>query len=324
MNLFLNIIYLIGSLALILFGANWLTDGGSGVAKRFGLSEMVIGLTIVAFGTSAPELVISTVSAIKGNAGIAVGNIVGSNIANILLIIGIVAAIRPIAIQKTVMNNEIPLVILASVALLACGNSMLLDGTPNIISRVDGVMLLLFFAIFMRYTIAQAKTSSEPATDAAPGATMPSGFWKSVGLIVIGLGALIFGGDVFVDSASAIASRFGVSDAVIGLTVVSLGTSLPELATSAVAAVKGHPGLAVGNVIGSCLFNILFILGADALIRPLPFGTIGNVDLLTMTGAALLFWICGWFVGRRTITRGEGVLMTACYIAYIIYLVVNA
>ena len=327
----LDILLLLVSLAMILFGASWLTDGGSGVAKRFGLSEMVIGLTIVAFGTSAPELVISVFSAIDCNAGIAIGNVVGSNIANFLIIIGLVALVRPIKVENSVMANEIPLMVLASLALLACGNSALLDGMPNILTRVDGIMLLLFFAIFMRYTFAQAKKCGPQGESCAdvddtkdkPQAKMPS-LWKSILLIVIGLAGLVWGGDIFVDRASSLASALGVSDAVIGLTVVALGTSLPELATSVTAAIKGHPGIAVGNVIGSCLFNILFILGVSSVIRPLPFGEIGNLDLLTMTGSAILFWLAGWLIGHRVITRGEGVIFTLLYIAYTATLIIKA
>lgn len=327
----LNFILLIISLAMIIYGANWLTEGGTGIAKRFGLSEMVIGLTIVAFGTSAPELVISVMSAIKGNAGIAIGNVVGSNIANILLIIGVVAIVRPIIVEKSVMSNDIPLVIIASLALLACGNGHLLDGMENIVTRVDGIMLLLFFAIFLRYTFAQAdkanlKENEQELTEVASETNKSAhkSLWKSILLIVVGLAGLVWGGQIFVDNASEIASGMGVSQAIIGLTIVAVGTSLPELATSVVAAVKGHSGLAVGNVIGSCVFNIFFVLGLSAVIRPLPLGEIGNLDLLTMTGSAILFWIAGWLIGKRIITRGEGVLFTVIYIAYIVALILNS
>lgn len=314
---------------MILLGANWLTDGGSGVAKRFGISELVIGLTIVAFGTSAPELVISVMSAIKGSAGLAIGNVVGSNIFNVLMIIGIVAMVRPIKVEHSIMTNEIPLVVLASVALLACGNGHLLDGDmTDMVTRVDGILLLLFFAIFMRYTFSIAKAAPshsepEPRQETSQ-LEVPVPMWKACGMIVLGLAALVWGGDIFVDSASSLARAMGVSDAVIGLTIVAAGTSLPELATSVVAATKGRPGLAVGNVIGSCLFNIFFVLGLSAVIRPLPLGSIGNLDLLVMTGAALLFWLFGWIIRHRTITRIEGIILVLLYIAYTTVLIVNA
>lgn len=325
----LDIFLLVAGLAMILLGANWLTDGGSGVAKRFGISELVIGLTIVAFGTSAPELVISVMSAIKGSAGLAIGNVVGSNIFNVLMIIGIVAMVRPIKVEHSIMTNEIPLVVLASVALLACGNGHLLDGDmTDMVTRVDGILLLLFFAIFMRYTFSIAKAApshSEPEPrQETSRPEVPVPMWKACGMIVLGLAALVWGGDIFVDSASSLARAMGVSDAVIGLTIVAAGTSLPELATSVVAATKGRPGLAVGNVIGSCLFNIFFVLGLSAVIRPLPLGSIGNLDLLVMTGAALLFWLFGWIIRHRTITRIEGIILVLLYIAYTIVLIVNA
>lgn len=325
----LNILLLVVSLAMILYGASWLTDGGSAVAKRFGMSEMVIGLTIVAFGTSAPELVISLVSALKGSAELAIGNVVGSNIANVLLIVGVVALVRPIRIEQSVLTREIPFVVLASVALLAAGNKVWLDGGENVVTRVDGIMLLLFFMVFLRYTFSQATKVPDSASEekgiSESKETEETGkkeisLWRALLMIGGGLAALIWGGDIFVDNASRLAFSIGISEAVVGLTIVAVGTSLPELATSVVAAIKGHSGMAVGNVIGSCLFNILFVLGTSAVITPLPLGGIGNLDMLTMTGAALMFWIFGWKIGDREITRIEGGVMTLCYIAYIVAL----
>ncbi len=325
----LNILLLVVSLAMILYGASWLTDGGSAVAKRFGMSEMVIGLTIVAFGTSAPELVISLVSALKGSAELAIGNVVGSNIANVLLIVGVVALVRPIRIEQSVLTREIPFVVLASTALLAAGNKGSLDGGENIVTRVDGIMLLLFFMVFLRYTFSQATKVPDSASEekgiSESKETEETGkkeisLWRALLMIGGGLAALIWGGDIFVDNASRLAFSIGISEAVVGLTIVAVGTSLPELATSVVAAIKGHSGMAVGNVIGSCLFNILFVLGTSAVITPLPLGGIGNLDMLTMTGAALMFWIFGWKIGDREITRAEGAIMTLGYITYIIML----
>lgn len=327
--MFLNIAMLIGGLVLILTGANMLTDGSSSIARKWGVSDLVIGLTVVAFGTSAPELVISIMSAISGNPGLSIGNVVGSNIFNILVIIGVTAMVKPIKVGRGILTNDIPLVILASLAVLAIGNSSLLDGTaaPQI-SRVEGILLLLFFAIFMRYTFAQASNADTIVTDvtdpsaeqAAAIAGMPT--FKAVCWVMIGLCGLIFGGDIFVDGASGIARAMGVSDAVIGLTIVAAGTSLPELATSVTAAVKGKTGMAVGNVIGSNIFNVFMVLGCAATITPLPFGSIGNVDLLTMTGASLLFWIFGWFFKERTFTRIEGTILLLCYIVYLTLLVI--
>ena len=323
----LSIVCLIGGLILILAGANYLTEGSSAVARRIGISDLIVGLTVVAFGTSAPELVISVISAIEGNAGLAVGNTVGSNIFNILAIIGITAMVRPVKVEKSIMTNEIPLVILSSAVLLVMANSPLLDGAPNaVVTRVDGIILLLFFAIFMRYTFAQAKSGGQPDDPAAQKAssTPQLPVWRSAIYIIGGLAALIYGGDLFVDGASGIARRFGVSDAVIGLTIVSIGTSLPELATSITAAIKGMPGLAIGNVIGSNIFNIFFVLGTAATITPLPLGGVGNTDLLVLAGASLLFWLFGQFYKSRTFTRSEGTLMAVGYVGYIAWLVATA
>ena len=314
-----DILFLLLGLALILIGANALTDGASALAKRWGVSDLVIGLTVVAFGTSAPELVISVVSSVGGNSELAIGNVVGSNLFNVFVIIGVTAMVVPIKVGKSIMINEIPFVILSALALLAIGNSHLLDGAASpAVSRVDGILLLLFFVIFMRYTFSQARGGT--ATD-SEGSVKLMPMWKSLIWVVAGLGGLIYGGDRFVAGASAIASRLGVSDAVIGLTIVAAGTSLPELATSVAAALKGKPAIALGNVIGSNIFNIFLVLGVSAVIRPLPFGTIGNVDLISLTVACMMFWFFGWFFKERTITRTEGAILTSCYIVYVAYMV---
>lgn len=326
----IDILWTLAGLAMILFGANWLTDGCSSLARRMGLSDLVIGLTVVSFGTSMPEFVISFVSALNGNAPLAVGNVVGSNIFNILAIIGVTALVRPIRVEGGTLVNEIPLMVLSSAVLLVLGNGVLLDGAPEaVVTRSGGILLLFFFIVFMWYTMQKALSdkrmapSSAPAPEAAEGPKdMP--VWKAVGMALAGLGLLIYGGDRFVTGASGLASGLGVSDAVIGLTIAAGGTSLPELAASVAAALKGRPGMAVGNVIGSNLFNIFFVLGASAVASPLAFGSVGNLDLLTLMGASLLFWLFGWLIGKRTITRPEGGVMAALYVAYITLLVVRA
>ncbi len=322
----MNIIWLIIGLVLILVGANALIDGASSVARRMGISDLVVGLTVVAFGTSAPELVISVISAINGSPGLAVGNVVGSNIFNVLAIIGITALVRPIIVQKSVMSLEIPMVILSSMLLLILGNSGWINGSGiNEVSRVSGILLLIFFLLFMRYTFASAKNPDLDKQEEEKGEAEPIlPMWRSILYIIGGLAGLIWGGDRFVEGASGIAGALGVSEAVIGLTIVAAGTSLPELATSVVAATKVKPGLAVGNVIGSNIFNVLMVLGLSATIRPLPFGSIGNFDLLTLLGGSILFWLFGWLIKERTITRLEGAIMTACYVAYIAILVIGA
>lgn len=333
----LDIGLLIVGLVLILAGANYMTDGSVGIAKRFGMSDFIIGLTIVAMMTSAPELVVSITSAINASPEMAIGNIVGSNIFNILVIVGLTAMIKPIGVTQGILINEIPLVILSSVVLLVMGCSPWLDGGPMTITRVDGILLLIFFVIFMRYTISSARKVPEgPATEvSASGAETATGesaeatakkpmpMWKAILITLGGLVGLIVGGQWFVDGASGIARGLGWSEGLIGLTILAAGTSLPELATSIVAATKGFPGMCLGNVIGSNIFNIFLVLGATSTITPLSFGGIGLTDLVVLTVASLLFWLFGWFYKRRTITRAEGALMLACYVAYIIYLYLN-
>ena len=315
----LDILFLVGGLALILLGANGLTDGAAAVAKRFNISDLVIGLTIVAFGTSAPELVISTMAALGGSADMAIGNVVGSNAFNVLMIIGVTAMVLPIKVGEGILSKEIPLVILASFVLAVCANDILLDGgSSNVISRIDGLVLLGFFLIFMRYTFAIARNGGDEA-EGEKIKEMP--IWKSALFILGGLAGLIYGGQLFVDGASGIASSLGVSESIIGLTIVAGGTSLPELATSVTAALKKNSGIAIGNVIGSSLFNIFFVLGCSASISPLPMGGINNVDMVVLVGSAILFWLVGWFFKKRTITRVEGALLVICYVAYTVYLI---
>lgn len=315
----MNILILIGGLALILAGASALTDGAASVAKRFKISDLVIGLTIVAFGTSAPELVISVLSAVQGSAEMAIGNVVGSNIFNVLMIIGCTALVRPIQVGQGTMSKEIPLVILSALALAFFANDVILDGgSRNIISRIDGLVLLCFFMIFMRYTFSIAH-NNEGDGEEQKVRMLP--VWKSALFILGGLAGLIFGGQLFVDGASGIARSLGVSESIIGLTLVAGGTSLPELATSVTAALKKNPGIAIGNVIGSNLFNIFFVLGCSAGISPLPMGNINNIDLAVLVGSAILFWIVGWFFKKRTITRMEGGLLVICYIVYTTFLI---
>ena len=326
----MNILLLIGGLILILLGANGLTDGAASVAKRFRIPPIVIGLTIVAFGTSAPELTVSVSSALKGSADIAIGNVVGSNIFNTLMIVGCTALFAPIVITRNTLRKEIPLCILSSIVLLICANDVFLDkASENILNRVDGLLLLCFFVIFMGYTFAIA---SKPATIEQPAEhpvieeeteikSLP--WWKSILYIIGGLAALIYGGQLFVDGATGIARNLGVSESIIGLTLVAGGTSLPELATSIVAALKKNPEIAIGNVIGSNLFNIFFVLGCSASITPLHLSGITNFDLLTLVGSGILLWLFGLFFAKRTITRIEGGIMILCYVAYTMVLIYN-
>ena len=315
----MDFLWLIIGLALILIGANALTDGAASIAKRFHISPLVIGLTIVAFGTSAPELTVSVVSALKGSAGLAIGNVIGSNIFNCLMIVGCTAAIVPIHISKGTLSKEIPLCLLAAIVLFVCANDQLINGlSANSMSRSEGLLLLCFFAIFMGYTFAIAHNGQAEDT-AIP--TLSVG--RSTLYIIGGLAGLIYGGQCFVDGASGIARSLGVSESVIGLTLVAGGTSLPELATSVVAALKKNPEMAVGNVIGSNLFNVFFVLGCSASITAMPVQGISSLDLGMHIAACLLLFIFGLFFRQRTITRIEGIALVACYIGYTTYLILQ-
>ena len=325
----MDILLLVGGLLLILLGANGLTDGAASVAKRFRIPSIVIGLTIVAFGTSAPELTVSISSALKGSADIAIGNVVGSNIFNTLMIVGCTALFAPIVITRNTLKREIPLCILSSVALLICANDVFLDGSEeNMLGIADGLLLLCFFAIFLSYTFAIAKRDGdttnpekEPLQEEDEIRLLP--VWKSALYILGGLAGLIIGGNFFVDGAGGIARGLGVSESVIGLTLVAGGTSLPELATSIVAALKKNPEIAIGNAIGSNLFNIFFVLGCSASITPMRLTGITNLDLWVLVGAGILLWLFGLFFGKRTITRIEGSILMLCYAAYMAALICN-
>lgn len=327
----MDILFLVGGLLLILLGANGLTDGASAVAKRFNIPNIVIGLTIVAFGTSTPELAVSVSSAIKGSADIAIGNVVGSNIFNALMIVGCTAMFAPIVVQRNTLVKEIPLSILAALALLIMANDVLLDKAgENVLSITDGLILLCFMAIFLSYTFAIAKHQPQPLAPGEEGTQAPAEeeteikdmpIWRSLLYIVAGLAGLIYGGQLFVDGASGIARTLGVSESIIGLTIVAGGTSLPELATSIVAALKKNPEIAIGNVVGSNLFNIFFVLGCSAAITPLHLSGITNFDLLVLVGASVLLWLFGVFFGKRIITRVEGSILIICYVGYTAWLI---
>jgi cation:H+ antiporter len=308
---------LIVGLVMILAGANALTDGASSLAKGLRIPSIVIGLTVVSFGTSVPELTVSLTSALRGSGDMAVGNVVGSNLFNTLMIVGCTALVAPIRVKRNTLRVEIPLSILVSVALLICCNGVLLNGAAtNVISRSDGLLLLCFFAIFMGYIFAISKGSDEHADEIR---TMP--LWRAILFLVGGLVILIVGGEWFVDGATEIARRLGVSESIIALTLVAGGTSLPELATSLVAAHKGNSDIAIGNAIGSNIFNVLLVLGCSATVTPLEVNGIGNFDLLYLVGSGILLSVVGVFFGERIIMRVEGAVLVACYIFYLAALI---
>lgn len=313
----LDIFYVIAGLVLILLGANGLTDGASSIAKRLNIPSLVIGLTVVAFGTSAPELVVSATSAIKGSADLAVGNVVGSNVFNTLMIVGMTALFAPISIQKNTISREIPFALLASVVVIVCANDILLDGSGvNVISRTDGLLLLGFFIIFLVYTFIIAKKGNE--SNEADGEIVSMSWIKSISYLLLGFGGLIYGGQLFVDGSINVARSLGVSESVIALTLVAGGTSLPELATSVVAAIKKNPDIAIGNVVGSNLFNIFLVLGASATITPLSISGIDNFDFIFLIISSLLLIAFSVLFGKRMITRVEGATLVLIHIAYLI------
>jgi cation:H+ antiporter len=311
---------LIVGFAILIKGADWLVAGASSVANRLGVSALVIGLTIVAFGTSAPELVVNLLASLEGNTDIAIGNITGSNIANILLILGISALIYPLAVKRGTVWKEIPFALLAIVLVTIMANDSFIDGSPSsALSRIDGIVLIGFFIVFLYYIFGLAKQSVN--TDESDESIEQYTWLRSVSMIMGGLIGLVVGGKWIVDGAVEIASGLGVSEALIGLTVVAVGTSLPELATSAVAAYKKNVDIAVGNIIGSNIFNVFWILGISSIIKPLPFTPALVSDLLVAILATALLFLA-LFVGKRhTLERWQGGVFVVLYISYIAFLI---
>ena len=315
----MSILYLIGGLILIMVSANAMVNGASSIAKHFNIPDLVIGLTIVAIGTSTPELAISVISALKGNTAIAVGNVLGSNIANILLIVALSAIVFPLTVKNNTQYKEIPLGILAVLTVAICGNDILLDnGTANLISRTDGLILLCFFLIFLYYTF-QIATGDDIESDKSK--LKP--IWISAIYVTAGIAGLYFGGNFFVDGAKVIARYLGMSDAMIGLTIVAIGTSLPELATSLTAAWKKKPDIAVGNIIGSNILNIFLILGLTATIQPLPLHPAANFDIGVTLLASFLLFFSTFILKKRIITRAEGIIFFTFYAGYLTFIILK-
>ncbi|MFB0564318.1 MAG: calcium/sodium antiporter [Candidatus Aminicenantaceae bacterium] len=306
---------------LLIKGADFLVEGSSSIARRLKISDLVIGLTVVAFGTSSPELFVNTIASVKGNAAIAVGNIVGSNIANIFLILGISAVIFPLAVEKSVVLKGIPLGFLAALLLCVLANDKLIDkDMSSVLTRIDGFVFIFFFIIFLYYSFGAAKTI-KGVKEHAP--EKQFGIIKSSLIIILGLGGLVLGGKWIVDGAVSLASSLGVSQTFVGLTVIAVGTSLPELATSAVAAYKKNAEIAVGNVVGSNIFNIFFILGVSSVIRPLPFQMKQNIDISVMVFANLILFVSMFSGKKRLVDRWEGILFILLYLIYITFLVIQ-
>lgn len=320
----LNALWIVVGVVLVLWGADRLTEGAVSVAERLRVPQIVIGLTIVALGTSMPELCVSVVSALKGTPDLAVGNVVGSNIFNALLIVGVAALVAPMTILRSTVFKDVPCALVAAVVLLMmCQNDW-------VITRLDGAILFVFFLVFMRLTIkgatsaqpvqgepTQGQTAQEAAADEAS-AKQPMKGWLAGLWMVVGLAALIGGSNLFVGGATEVARALNVSDAVIGLTIVAGGTSLPELATSVVAAKKGNSGIAIGNVLGSNVLNILFILGLTGMISPMHIEGITNVDLYMMLVSTIMIWFFSFT--KYTIERWEGAVLVLTFGGYMWYL----
>lgn len=318
--MFLDILWIIAGLVMIIVGSDWLVEGASGIARKYGISEFVIGMTIVGIGTSMPELVASVISAIGGHGDMALGNVTGSNICNILLILGVTALISPVSYTRSNIRKDIPFAIAVSLFLLLVlyNGFGLFGGAPGI-SRVDALSLLLIFAVFMIDSFKSAKNGAEE--EEASVKPMPMG--KAILFVILGLAGLIFGGRFFVDHTVSIAERFHVSEAFISITLMAVGTSLPELATCVVAAMKGKNQLALGNVIGSNIFNITLIIGTSAAISPFEIQSISSVDMAMVMVSIILLWLAAFTFKRRKLDRIEGAIFLLAYIAYITYLSMN-
>ncbi|MFZ5391355.1 MAG: calcium/sodium antiporter [Patescibacteria group bacterium] len=317
----LSIIFLIIGFALLIKGADLLVDGASSLAKRLKIPALVIGLTIVAFGTSMPELIVNLLASLRGNTDIAIGNVLGSNIANIFLIVGAASIVYPLAVKTSTVWKEIPLSLLAVLALGILANDKLINNEANnLIDVSDGLTLGLFFLIFLYYVFEISRDKNSPKDEIE---IKQHSISKSILLVIIGIIGLSLGGNWVVDSAVTLAKSWGVSQSLIGLTIVALGTSLPELFTSVVAAFKKNSDIAIGNVVGSNIFNILWILCVSAIIKPLPFSDTSNIDLAVTALATVLLFLFTFVGQKRVIERWQGALFVISYLIYIIYLIIK-
>ena len=322
----LNYILFVIGFVILIKGADWLVEGASSIAKKFKVSDLIIGLTIVSLGTSMPELLVNVIASLKGSSEIGIGNVLGSNIANILLVLGVSAAIYPIPVTRNTMFIEIPFSLTATLLVGFLANVAIFYpqaqsmGANLIISRGDGYILLFFFLLFVGYIYIYAKEKKQK-TAPEVSAHDDEPILKSLGLVLVGCIGLFLGGKWVVDGAIAIAELFGLSQSFVGLTIVALGTSLPELVTSVMAVMKKNTEIAIGNVVGSNIFNLLWILGISAIIKPMPFDTINNADILTIIGSSTLLLVAVAVGKRAVISRWEGWVFVLAYLGYIVYLV---
>ena len=311
------VLFVVAGFVSLILGANWLVDGASALAKKYKVSDLVIGLTIVAFGTSAPELVVNTIASVKGYSDIVLGNIVGSNNFNLFIILGLSGLILPIKVQTSTAWKEIPISLFVSVLLLFLLNDFVFAGTTYS-SRLDGVIMLVLFSLFLYYVFNQMKNDPQTVTTENQKSSL-----KIWGLIIVGLGGLILGGQLVVINSVEIANRLGVSEKIIGLTIVAAGTSLPELVTSIVAATKKNSDIAIGNVIGSNIFNILLILSISSVIRPIEYNPKFNTDLLILIGGTVFLFTSMLTGQRKKLDRWEAGILFGFYIIYTVYLVMK-
>jgi cation:H+ antiporter len=313
----ISVLLLIGGFILLVSGGDWLVSGSSGLARKYRISELAIGLTIVAFGTSAPELVVNVLASVEGHADIAFGNVIGSNNFNLFMILGLSGLLAPIAVQSSTVWKEIPLSLVAAVALLILANDGLFGFTASRLSRVDGLILLALFALFLYYVYRNMKEGNNNLSQEV--SPMKTG--KAVLLIVAGLAGLIAGGRLVVDSAVNIARFFHISEKVIGLTIIAAGTSMPELVTSLVAVKKKSNDIAVGNIIGSNIFNIFFVLGTSALIRPMTYSFVFNTDVTILIAGTIGLFIAMFTGVKKKLDRWEAAIFVIFFVSYIVLLV---
>ena len=310
-------------LAMLLAGANYLVESSVAIAQRAKLSPFIIGLTIVGIGTSSPELLISMSSALKGLGDMSLGNVVGSNICNVLLILGITAAISPFKIERNTLKRDIPFNIFTALFLIAlCLDTVILGAEKNALSRIDGIIFLCFFIGYMWYTM-KKNGAPEEYEESASSVLSGKPLWLTICIVLASLGVLLYGGQVFLDSAVSLARQWGMSEAVISLTIIAVGTSLPELVTSVIAALKGNAQLALGNVLGSCIFNVLLILGASAIISPFEIAGFNIADFVMLATSAILVYVTAFTLGKYKVDRAEGIIFVAIYIAYTTYLLMK-
>lgn len=350
-----DIFFLLLGLGLLVAGANYVTDGAVTVAKRFNVSNLMIGLTVVALGSTLPDMVVCVESAFQNHPTMAVGEVIGSNIFDLLLVVGIMGLVRPLKVDDIMRRQDLPILFIASAALWIAGDTVLFDNAPhNIINRSSGIMLIVIFAFYMWFMIMSSRNDKQPVPLSAPDSSQPQALsstnigiasahtfngekraikaaltelkrkqWFSWVLIISGLGALVIGGNWVVDGASGLALKVGMSQGMVAITVVAIGNALPDLVTSVTATVKGASGIALGNIVGSCIINALLSIGLSALVIPLKADSIGFVDFITLVGASALLWIIPSISKNRSINRIFGVVLTMLYVGYMVFTIIR-